>query len=273
MKKIIFGMLSLCTVAFGSNLANVTGENVGVFLKDKGPEGKTLIYRAEHFHKMATVPGFSMGAPSGLVPGYGVIFAGLSGTATGSDKDAALAMGMGFGNPDTVGGALSLGIGSVDPRDGGSFNRGSLNASVGHHFKKYGMGVSVGVSSIDLWHANSLDGDNADPSFYTAVTKLYPNEIAPVIITAGLGNNGYVDINKENNRKDKIDGFGSVAVYVMPQVSLILDYTMGVVSAGTSIVPFPDYPVTLNLGAGNLTKQGNNEKISAIGSIAAAYVF
>ena len=42
-----------------------------------------------------------MGAPSGLVSSYGVAFAGLSGRRDSDDTDGALALGMGFGNPDT----------------------------------------------------------------------------------------------------------------------------------------------------------------------------
>lgn len=272
-KKIVLGTLAFGSMAFAVDLSTVTGETVGVFSKDRGDSTRPLIYKAENFHEMATVPGFSLGAPSGLVSSYGVAFMGLSGKKSSSTDDGALAFGMGFGDSDKIGGSASIGIGSVDPRDGGSFNRGNLNLSFGHHFREYHMGWSVGVAGIDLWHANSLDGDNGEPSFYTAVTKLYPNDLAPVAITAGFGNNGYADVTKDTDRKDEIGGFGSVAVYVMPQVSLILDYTTGILGAGASIVPFPQYPVTVSVGATNLNKQGTDDKVSAIGSIAAAYVF
>ena len=272
-KKILLGALALSSIGFASDLSTITGESTAVFAKKESNGDKPLVYLAENFHEMATLPGFSMGAPSGLVSSYGVAFAGLSGRRDSDDTDGALALGMGFGNPDTIGGAVSLGIGSIDPRDGGSFNRGNLNLNVGHHFKEYGFGWSVGMTGLDLWHASKLDGDNQDPSFYTAVTKLWANDIVPVAITAGFGNNSYADINKENDRKDKVDGFGAVAFYLIPQLSLVVDYTSNILTTGISVVPFPEYPISVSLGATNLTEQGPNDKVAAIGSIAAAYVF
>lgn len=272
-KKILLGALALSSLGFASELSTVTGESAAVFAKKESNGDKPLIYLAENFHEMATLPGFSMGAPSGLVSSYGVAFAGISGRRDSDDTDGAMALGMGFGNPDTIGGAVSLGIGSINPRDGGSFNRGNLNLNVGHHFKEYGFGWSVGMTGLDLWHASHLDGDRQDPSFYTAVTKLWANDILPVAITAGFGNNSYADINKENDRKDKVDGFGAVAFYLIPQLSLVVDYTSNILTTGISVVPFPEYPISVNLGATNLTEQGSNDKVAAIGSIAAAYVF
>ncbi|MEG1449756.1 MAG: hypothetical protein RSC62_03015 [Cetobacterium sp.] len=273
-KKVLVGTLALSSLGFAADLSTVSGETTAVFAKQELSNDKPLIYLADNFHEMATVPGFSMGAPSGLVSSYGVAFAGLSGKTNSDDTDGALALGMGFGDAETIGGAISLGVGSIDPRDGGAFNRGNLNMSLGHHFKDYGFGWSVGMNGVNLWHDNGDDGDNENPSFYTAVTKLWPNDIAPIAITAGLGNNSFADVNIENrDRKEEVGGFGSVAVYLFPQMSLILDYTSNVVTVGTSIVPFPQYPVSINLGATNLTEQGPEDKVSAIGSIAAAYVF
>lgn len=273
MKKVLLGTMMLSSALFANELSSLTAETTAVFAKKEKAADKPLLYLADNFHEMATLPGFSLGAPSGLVSSYGVAFAGLSGRRDSSDTDGALAFGMGFGDVEKIGGSVSIGVGSIDPRDGGSFNRGNLNLNVGHHFKKSGIGLSVGMTGVDLWHASKLDGDNQDPSFYLATTKLFPNEYAPVALTVGLGNNSYADINKENDRKDKVDGFGAIAVYIKPQLSVILDYTSNILTAGIGVVPFPDYPISLSLGATNLTEQGPNDKVAAIGSIAAAYVF
>lgn len=273
MKKVLLGTMLLSSALCASELSSLTAETTAVFAKNEKGGDKPLIYLAENFHEMATLPGFSLGAPSGLVSSYGVAFAGLSGRRDSDDTDGALAFGMGFGDSEKIGGSVSIGVGSIDPRDGGSFNRGNLNLNVGHHFKKSGIGVSVGMTGVDLWHASKLDGDNQDPSFYLATTKLWGNDFLPVAVTVGLGNNSYADINRENDRKDKVDGFGAVAVYIKPQLSVILDYTSNILTAGIGLVPFPDYPISLSLGATNLTEQGPNDKVAAIGSIAAAYVF
>lgn len=273
MKKVLLGTLLLSSVLCAAELSSVTAETTAVFAKSEKSGDRPLIYLVENFYEMATLPGFSLGAPSGLVSSYRVAFVGLSGRRDSDNTDGVVALGMGFGNAEKLGGSVSLGVGSIDFRDGGSFNRGNLNLNVGHHFKELGIGVSVGMVGVDLWHATKSDGDNQDPSFYVAATKLCPNDFIPVIITAGFGNNSYADINKDNDRKDKIDGFGAVAFYLIPQLSVVVDYTSNVLTAGISIVPFPDYPISVNLGATNLTEQGQNDKVAAIGSIAAAYVF
>ncbi|MCJ8342321.1 MAG: hypothetical protein MJH09_05665 [Cetobacterium sp.] len=264
-KKILCGTIFLGSFAFGDVLSSTAVSSAA--LNSKG-----LMYKAEEFHTMATVPGFSMGAPSGLVPGYGVMFGGISGKTNSNDTDGSLAFGTGFGDPNTfVGGAASLSIGSIDPSDGGAFNRGALNLSVGKHFKKHKSGISVGVSGLDLWHDDHAD--RLDPSFYGAVTKLFPNDIAPIIVSVGLGNNGYVDIKKDGDRKDKVGGFASVAAYVLPQVSLIADYTTGITSAGVGLVPFPNYPINITLGASDLGKDAPEEKVSFVGTLSGAYKF
>ncbi|MGL6132166.1 MAG: hypothetical protein ACRCZ9_11205, partial [Fusobacteriaceae bacterium] len=205
---------------------------------------------------------------------YGVAFVGLSARKDNTDTDGALAFGMGFGDANKVGGSASIGVGSIDPRDGGAFNRGDFNINAGHHFKKYGLGVSAGMIGLDLWHADSTNGDKQDPSFYTAATKLFPNDFVPMALTLGFGNNSFADINTEDSdRKDEIGGFGALAFYVLPQLSFIVDYTSNVLTTGISAVPFPQYPISVNLGVTNLTEQGPNDKVAAIGSIAAAYIF
>ncbi|MGL5098895.1 MAG: hypothetical protein ACRC6U_02490 [Fusobacteriaceae bacterium] len=273
MKKVLLGAFALSSSIFCAEITTLTGETTAIFAKD-GASDKPLIYLAENFDEMATLPGFSMGAPSGLVGSYGVAFMGLSARRDSNDTDGALAFGMGFGDSDKIGGSASIGVGSIDPRDGGAFNRGNFNINAGHNFKKHGLGVSAGMNGVDLWHADSTDGDKQDPSFYLAATKLLPNDYIPMAFTAGLGNNSFADINIENrDRKDEIGGFAAAAFYLLPQLSFIADYTSNVLTTGISVVPFPQYPVSVNLGITNLTEQGPNDKVAALGSVAAAYIF
>jgi len=274
MKRVIIGALVLNSSLFSAEISSLTGEIVSIFAKGEKKEDKPLIYLAENFHEMSTLPGFSMGAPSGLVSSYGVAFAGISGRKDKEQKDGAFAFGMGIGNSEKIGGSISFGVGSIDTRDGGAFNRGNLNINLGHNFKEYGLGMAVGATGIDLWHATSEDGKKEDPSFYTSVTKLFPNDFVPMTVTLGLGNNSFADINiEEKDRKDKVDGFGAVGFYVLPQLSFIVDYTSNILTTGVSVVPFPLYPVTVNLGVTNLTKQGPDDRVAVIGTLAAAYVF
>ena len=276
MKKLalLLAALSVASVSYAKEVAPVAEvvvepvveETTEVVATDKG-----LFYIAKNFQELRALPGFTINAPAGLVPGAGVVFAGISGTSNSDDTDGGLGFGFGYGNPyESVGGAASLTIGSIDPRDGGSFNRGGLNLSLGHVFSEYGLGAAVGVTNIDLWHADH--DQKLDPSFYGAVTKLLPNDIAPMTLTVGLGNNIYADVDEDVDKKDKVYPFVSLAAYVLPQMSLIADFTSGITSAGVSVVPFPSIPVSMTMGAYDISDE-TVQGTSFIAGLSAAYVF
>lgn len=263
-------VLALSSLAMADGLQSAASS--AAISSNRANEGR-YFYVAQNYQELAAVPSFTMSAPAGLVPGWGVVFGGVSGTHNSVENtDGALGFGLGYGNPyESLGGAVSLSIGSINPDDGGAFNRGDLNLSIGHTFREYGFGVAVGMTGGELWHDNN--GHDVDPSFYGAVTKLLPNDVVPVIVTAGLGNNAYADTNDTGDKKDKVYPFASVAAYIMPQVSLIADYTSGVTTLGVGIVPSPKLPITITLGAYDIAKQGNQDTTSFIGSLSAAYAF
>ncbi len=277
--KVLIGVMFSCFLAMVASGQTAQDGSMGLYQMTGNSEhsdSDRLFYLVDDFSELYTVPGFTFGAPSGLVPGCGVAFAGVSGTTSSNiDTDGAVSGGVGWGDPmSSVGGAVSLGVGSIDPRDGGAFNRGSLNVSLGHTFTKHGFGASIGVTNVDLWHKSRED--RVDESLYAALTKLLPNDFAPVIITAGLGNNGYTDVGRSltaKQRKDEVDVFAAGAVYLIPQVALVLDYTSGITTLGTSIVPFPDYPIIIGLGAQDLTTELSEDQIKFVGTIGAGYAF
>ncbi len=270
-EKVLLGTFILGSLSLAAGME--TAVSSAVISSNQIKTSKEFLYIAKDFSEVAVLPGFSINAPIGLVPGAKAIFAGISGTYNNVENtDGGMGFGFGYGNPyENLGGAVSLSLGSINPDDGGAFNRGNLNFSVGHIFKKYGVGVAVGMSGATLWHDN--ENDDLEPSFYGAVTKLLPNNLAPVILTVGVGNNAYADTNTSGDKKDKIYGFVSGAIYILPQVSLIADYTSGVTSLGFGVVPFPTLPITLTAGAYDIAKQGTQNKISFIGGLSTAYVF
>ena len=275
LNKILIPGLLLSSVAMaqtGDSFPRSTAALASLKARTTESTSEKLFYLVDDFSQLKTVPGFTFGAPSGLVPGWGVGFAALSGVHKDSDTDGATAFGFGYGDPfESVGGAASLSVGSIDPSDGGAFNRGSLNLSVGHTFRNYGMGVAAGISNIDVWH--DTHEDKMDESFYISATKLFPNDTAPMILTAGFGNEGFVDINTDDDRDSKIGPFIAGAVYVHPQMSLVLDYTTGITTFGTSLVPFPDYPVSIGLALTDLFKEADEDSIGFLGSLAIGFTF
>ena len=251
-QKIMIGLVALSTVSMAS--------------------GRFEMSACHDFSEEIAVPSFSLNVPSGLACGYGGGFIGLSGMTDDDDTDGGIGFGVGYGDPDKIGGVVSLSIGSIDPSDGGSFNRGALNISAGHDFRDQLIGVSVGMDSINLWHDNDEDHDK-NPSMYLAVTKLVPNEVAPMVFTVGAGNNNFAKVNESGDKKDKIYPFVSGAVYVMPQVSLIADYSSDIVSAGVGLVPFPHLPLTMTLEAYDLGKERDEDTVSFVGSVCLSFNF
>ncbi|STO32287.1 Uncharacterised protein [Fusobacterium necrogenes] len=277
MKKLLLGSLLVSSAVLAAGPEAAITSSAAVSSNEVGV-GK-YFYIAKNYQELAAVPGFTMSAPAGLVPGKGVVFAGIGGLHTkgkkGNDTDGSMALGFGYGNPyETLGGAISLSLGSINPDDGGEFNRGSLNISLGHNFSNLGVGLAVGVNTIDMWHAKG--SDKMDESYYVAMTKLLPNGIVPVAVTAGVGNNDFAKITQTGDKKDHMHPFVSLAAYVLPQVSLIADYTSDIVTLGVGLVPSPKLPITITMGAYNVNRETidiGNDKTSFIASLSAAYSF
>lgn len=278
MKKLLItlGALTIASISFGKEVVAppVVAQEPVVYAPTPVivPSEVAEVILPGEYQNLASLPSYTISAPSGLVASKGVIFGGASFRTNKHSDDASLAMGMGFGDAyNSIGGSATLGIGSVDPRDGGAFNRGALDLVFGHNFSEYGLGIAVGATNINLWRATSAD--QKDASFYTSVTKLLSNDYAPVIVTAGLGNNEYVSYKRGENFRRKIEGFGAVAVYVHPQVSLIADYTAGLTAAGVSFVPVKTWPVNITLAYDDIFEQSYEEKSAFLATVSAAYTF
>jgi len=270
--------LFVSSIAFGGDVTGIVGSSAlsGLAGDKQESKSKGLFFLADDFSQMKILPSFTFGAPSGFVPGFGTVFVGVSAVANGVQSegmDGAMALGGGFGDPvKAIGGYASLSAGSISPADGGAFDRGSLGLGLGHTFASLGLGVSAGVSTIDLWHNKSMN-EIADPSFYGAVSKLFANDYAPVILTAGVGNMAYGNVNEksEKDRKYSAQEFLAAAVYVLPQLSLVADYTAGITTTGVSIVPCPNYPVVIGFAANDILTQDNG--INALVTVGFGYAF
>ncbi|TNF66329.1 MAG: hypothetical protein EP298_09265 [Gammaproteobacteria bacterium] len=239
------------------------------------PQSKDYFFTKD-YQKVATLPAFSLGAPVGLVPSWGVIFAGAGGltnSPSSNDVDGSLAFGFGIGDAiKNVGGAISLGIGSVDPTDGGEFNRGNFGVSLGHFFTKTLTAISVGGLNLGGW--NDGGSDAMDPSFYGAITQILPNDYFPVILNLGVGNNSFYYLKSDQRPTTHVGVFGSAAVYILPQLSAIVDYTSGVTTAGVGIVPIAAWPISITLSVYDIFEYvPDHPRVSFMGSISYAYTF
>ena len=213
------------------------------------PSDEARPFFAQSFSDMSALPGFSLGAPSGMVPGWGTVFYGASLTtnsSTNGGMDGGISLGMGYGNPfELLGGSISLGLASVNPKEiGNEFgNAAYYSINTGHFFVDQQIGVSVGMNNFAGWLPTGAVGA---PSYSVAATKIYGIPYHPIIASVGLGNGNYTDV--RNSNKAEVYPFASGAIYITPQVSYIIDYTSGVATTGFSIVPVYWIPVIVNVG-------------------------
>ena len=230
-------------------------------------------FAANRYDELAALPGSSLGAPSGLVSGWGsafVAFGGLANTSSRDSTDGSLAAGFGLGDPiKSVGSVISLSIGSVSP-DGGAGERGAVSASIGKFFVGPQLGVAIGAINLAGWNDISTKPKH---SAYLAVTKIFPIEDHPIIVNLGVGSNAFSDI-QEADPENEIGGFISAGVYLTPHISLIADYTSSIVTLGTSILPVADFPLIITLGAFDVNQRTpGSTGATFVGSVAYSFMF
>lgn len=231
------------------------------------------LFTAERYDEVAALPGFSLGAPSGMVSSWGSYFValgGLTNTPRSDRTDGSASVGMGLGDPiKSIGSTLSLSIGSVDP-GGSPGERGSFAISVGKFFVGPQLGIAIGGINVTGWNDITVKPKS---SIYLSATKVIPFEDYPVIITAGVGNNDFSDV-QEINREDKTAAFAAIAAYLSPHISLIVDQTSGILTVGTSILPIADLPLVFTFGAFDVNKVvPNHNKVSFTGTVAYSFSF
>ena len=230
-------------------------------------------FSEDRYDQMAAMPGSSLGAPSGMVSGWGSVFVALGGLThtPGADRtDGSLAFGMGMGDAvKSVGSAISLSIGSVSP-DGGAGERGALNFSIGKFFTGPQLGIALGAVNVAGWNDLTVKPKH---SAYLAITKIFPVEDHPIIVNVGAGSNAFADV-QEVKPESEVGAFLAIGVYLSPHISLIVDHTSGILTVGTSIVPVAKVPLVITLGAFDVNERvPNHDSVSFVGSLAYSFTF
>ncbi len=231
------------------------------------------------FRKVKGFPTFSMAAPSGITPYQDVAFAGVGGIynvpGQKTSVDGSASIGFGKGNQDLkLGTLLTLDLGSISGRNGPPGDRGDLGIAVGKFFQDHGAGISVGVKGITLWQGGA--GRN-NPSVYLTATKILPLGRTLLIINGGVGNNAFRtirDTSPSSERLRKWSPFGSAAFYPLPQISLVIDNTAGITTAGVGLSPVAAWPLSLSFGIYDITKEiPKHTKTSVVGSASFSFRF
>lgn len=236
-------------------------------------------FSTERFDEAAALPGSSLGAPSGMVSSWGSYFAAVGGLTHSryvDRTDGSLSFGMGLGDSiKSIGATVTLNIGSIN-FDEGQGERGAFNLSIGKFFTDWQLGIAVGGVNVGGWNRLTTKPKS---SSYLALTKILPFNNHPVIVNIGVGTNAFADISvfsnvNITNPEDEVAGFIGVGVYLSPQISLIVDYTSGILAVGTSMAPIDDLPLVVTLGGYDVNKVvPNHDKVSFVGSVAYSFSF
>lgn len=166
-------------------------------------------------------------------------------TRFANKDDGTIGFGVGLGDSrKSVGVVLSYTLASFGSnRDFGS---GGFNLKVHRQFKG-DWAAAVGMNGF----LNIGDDNDFENSLYAVTTKIFRTRadinkpFSRVAVTAGIGNGQFRTEDGFNNDEDNFNVFGSVAVRVHPQASLIAEWTGQDLALAASIAPFKHLPFVI----------------------------
>lgn len=198
----------------------------------------------------AGAPGMSLGSPIGYGASWGDIGIGVGGQTLGDnskdDVDGSAAVVVGIGDAVKYVGLEAV-VDAISMRD--EFGDDGAFALKLHTVLPGNAAFAVGVENIGRW--GSAEGGTS--SVYAVGTKFFmlsPGAAnpMPLAVNIGLGDNRF---NEAGDTGASV--FGGLALYVHPQFSIITDWTGNALNAGVSALPFRSIPLTITLGALNVS--------------------
>jgi len=215
--------------------------------------------------------GVSFGSPIAFGADWGSAGVGIFGqtlnkSATGTRGDGSAGVAFGLGDADRyVGLETDVSIADLSSYNGNHFGDGGALGFKLHTNLGDGAAVAVGVVGTARWGSEK---DTNRASVYAVGTKAFRvGGVSPhaLVLNIGIGDEGFRPINPSTGFGKKGPGiFGSMAFYIVPQVSVIADYTGRFFNAGLSFAPFKTQPLTVTLGGVNLTNRYDTKPQAAM---------
>jgi hypothetical protein len=229
--------------------------------------------------EQVAAPAVSAGSPVGYGSGWGVIYGGASisdKTQTSASMDGSAALGMGLGDPHKyVGMDVAVSIISTNYTDGGFGDTGNYNFKVSR-FLSDTAAVAVGVDNAFPWGSDATDNDQ---SWYGVISNQFTlaatptSKPLPLTLSLGYGTGTYQsDGSSDDGVANTIGIFGSAAVQLTNQLSVIGDWTGEMINAGISVVPVIKWPLVTSLTVTDLSNRTGN-KTPVVFSVGYAYSF
>lgn len=199
--------------------------------------------------------GISLFAPVGFGADLGVVYGGFSwvnrwpGDAR-NDGNIVLGSGLGKGN-ESIGFDVSLLLDDI----GFQNTRFADSGAFGAKFFRWitpNVSVALGAASIGQWGSMRAYSN----SWYGSMTDYFSPFAGgrfPMAVTFGVGTGAFFSESDSNSNVDsQIKPFGSLALSVSPNLSVIADYTADMWSSGVSVVPLLQWPIAITAYASNL---------------------
>lgn len=256
MKRFFIPLLAL-SVSMGAAEANEVNYTLTL-------EQKRLI--AAMLTAPKSSPGSAVTIPSGFGAGQGQAFASIGGTRTNDEFDGSAGFGFGLGNAsETVAVELSANIISLTDNGNGSgfAEQGSTSIKLSRMVTPTSS-VSIGAENATTWGITGTD-----PNFYIAYSHIQtlssdPFNPMPLSLTIGAGNERFTEMSN-GKRSDGLGVFAGVSLAFHRQAGAILDYNGNYMNFGLSLVPLPQYPVSLTLSMTNINSVDPKDGGSASG--------
>ena len=234
------GIAAVLGVALASSaLAQGDDAREKLLIKDEG-----IATEVGHFPRGA--PGTSTGSPIAFGANWGDVYAGASLQAPirySNASDGALTVGMGFADATDIVG-IDVGLTALSTVRSGIANRMGLSAKVDKIFGD-NWGVAIGVENIYL-NNKPVDGN---ASVYGVVSKVFGlegtfmSDFRSLTLSAGAGNEDFRLERDVRAGNKTVAAFGSAALRIWDQLSLIVHWPGQDLDVGLSIVPFKDFPL------------------------------
>jgi hypothetical protein len=211
-------------------------------------------------------PSSSLGVPTGFGAQWGNAWLG---GAYGSSRlfhpssDGSIGFGVGLGDArNLVGLEVFTGIFNLngsDDSDGGSAGSGGAVGFKLHRLldNRGYFSAGLGMGNVIRWGTENVYGGDYD-TYFGVVTGRFDlqegqDNPLPLIISAGLGTGAFRSKGALDASEQNVNVFGSVGLRIIPEVALISTWTGSQLNLGTSVAPFRNFPLVINLGAGDVT--------------------
>lgn len=214
-----------------------------------------------------STPSSSLGVPTGYGAQWGNAWIGgalASARSFYPDADGSLGFGIGFGDAkEAVGLEVFTGIFNLDGADdslgGSAGNGGAVGFKLHRLLDDRGyFSAGLGMTNAIRWGTSNAYGGDYDTYFGVLTGRVdlqqenFDNPL-PLIVSVGLGTGGFRSKGALDAAEQNVNVFATAGLRIFPEVSLISTWTGSQLNMGTSLAPFRDFPLVINLGAGDVT--------------------